>query len=166
MLKPSLSGMPRRELGELDSVCSELEKLGHMRFSHLARLYRAFGPRLFKALEALRERRVKKYVFKPSGRVIWVVVGHEREYLVMPRAPFCSCDDFYFRVMDGEARLCYHIIAQRLAECLNWFETVEEEDENYEVVMEELRGLGSSDRDQAAGGREQGGVLQHIERHG
>ncbi|RLI07875.1 hypothetical protein DRO32_03210 [Candidatus Bathyarchaeota archaeon] len=127
------------ELSELEQVCSELRELGHMRFSHLARLYRAFGPRLASALEALRERRVKKYVFRPSGRVVWVVVGREREYVVLPRAPYCSCDDFYFRVLDGRARLCYHIIAQRLAECLNWYEEVEEEDEDYEVLVGELR---------------------------
>jgi len=133
--------MPGRELTELDQVCSELAELGYMRFSHLARLYRAFGQRLVSALEALREKRVKKYVFKPSGRVVWVVVGREREYLVLPKAPFCSCEDFYFRVIDGEARLCYHVIAQRLGGCLNWFEVVEEEGEDYEVLMEELRGL-------------------------
>jgi len=149
--------MPREELLELEEVCSELARLGCLRFSHLARLYRAFGQRLASALEALRERRVKKYVFKPSGRVIWVVVGREREYQVMPRAPFCSCEDFYFRVIDGEAKLCYHLIAQRLAECLNWFEVVEEEDENYEAVLEELRSLGEA-RERAVG-REQGGVL-------
>ena len=132
--------MPGKELEELESVCSEAREVGHLKFSHLARLYRAFGQRLANALEALREKRVKKYVFKPSGRVLWVVVGREREYIVMPKAPFCSCEDFYFRVIDGEARLCYHVIAQRLAECLNWYEAVEEEDENYEAVVGELRG--------------------------
>jgi len=129
-------------LRELELVCSEVAELGHLTFGHLARLYRAFGPRLPSALEALRELRVKKYIFRPSGRVVWVVVGREREYLVLPKAPFCSCDDFYFRVMDGEAVLCYHIIAQRLAECLNWHDVVEEDDEAYGELMEELRGLG------------------------
>ncbi len=132
--------MPGEELEELENVCFEVREVGHLKFSHLARLYRAFGQRLANALEALREKRVKKYVFKPSGRVLWVVVGREREYIVMPKAPFCSCEDFYFRVIDGEARLCYHVIAQRLAECLNWYETLEEEDENYEAVVGELRG--------------------------
>ncbi|HDJ26123.1 MAG TPA: hypothetical protein ENF34_02280 [Candidatus Bathyarchaeota archaeon] len=132
--------MPRVELVELDEVCSEARELGHLRFSHLVKLHRAFGKRLASALEALREKRVKKYVFKPSGRVIWTVVGREREYLVMPKAPYCSCDDFYFRVIDGEIRLCYHVIAQRLAECLNWHEVIECEDEEYEELMGELRG--------------------------
>ncbi len=133
------------EMAEFEEVCSEIKKEGCMRFSHISRLYRLFGQRLSSALEALRERRVKKYVFKPSGRVLWVVVGREKEYLVFPRAPFCSCDDFYFRVVDGKARLCYHIIAQRLAECLNWHEVVECEDEYYEELVEELRGIGAGE---------------------
>jgi len=132
--------MARAGLAELDEVCSEVRELGHLRFSHLARLFRAFGKRLASALEALRERRVKKYVFRPSGRVVWTVVGKEKEYIVMPGAPYCSCDDFYFRVIDGEVRLCYHIIAQRLAECLNWHEVIECDDEEYEALVEELRG--------------------------
>jgi len=148
---PQRPGMAVPELSELEEVCSELRKLGCMKFSHLARLYRAFGPRLASALEALREKRIKKYVFRPSGRVVWVVVGREREYVVLPRAPFCSCDDFYFRVMDGKARLCYHVIAQRLAECLNWHEVIECEDEEYEEVVGELRGIGLEG---AAAGRE------------
>jgi predicted nucleic acid-binding Zn finger protein len=54
---------------------------------------------LQRLLRPLKENRVKKYTFKPSGRVVWVVVGKERDYLIMPDAEFCSCDDFYFRVI-------------------------------------------------------------------
>ena len=131
--------MVREELEELEEICSELSELGLMRFSHLARLYRVFGQRLSGALEALRERRVKRYVLSQSKRSTWVVVGKTGEYMVMPRAPYCSCDDFYFRVIDGEARLCYHIIAQRLAECLNWFDVLELAEEEYEALVEELK---------------------------
>ncbi|RLI37863.1 hypothetical protein DRO60_04115 [Candidatus Bathyarchaeota archaeon] len=133
--------MARAELRELEEVCAEVRRLGYLSFSHLARLFRAFGQRLAGALEALRERRVKRYLFRPSGRTIWVVVGKRAEYLILPRAPYCSCDDFFFRVIDGEAKLCYHIIAQRLAECLNWFEELEVPDEEYAALVEELRNL-------------------------
>ncbi len=141
----------RGELEELEEVCSELSELGYMRFSHLARLYRAFGQRLAGALEALRERRVKRYVLRQSGRSTWVVVGKTGEYMVMPRAPYCSCDDFYFRVIDGEARLCYHIIAQRLAECLNWFDVLELTEEEYEALVEELKKVEGRMAREAAG---------------
>jgi len=29
---------------------------------------------------------------------------------------FCTCDDYYFRVMGKKRQLCYHLIAQGLAE--------------------------------------------------
>ena len=143
--------MVREELEELEEVCSELSELGLMRFSHLARLYRAFGQRLSGALEALRERRVKRYVLRQGKRSTWVVVGKTGEYMVMPRAPYCSCDDFYFRVIDGEAKLCYHIIAQRLAECLNWFDVLELAEEEYEALVEELKKVEGRTAREAAG---------------
>ena len=62
----------------------------------------------------VKDGRVKKYIFKPSGRVVWIVVGKRRDYIVMPSADFCSCEDFYFQFNKGH--LCYHIIAQKLAE--------------------------------------------------
>ena len=82
---------------------------------------------------------IKKYIFKPSGRIAWIVIGKEREYLVMPAADFCTCDDFYFRVMDREVHLCYHLIAQKLAEALMWYDLINERDELYTSLMEEWR---------------------------
>ena len=123
----------------LGVVCAEASKERRLRYSHLAKLSKAFGPRLSRALEALREGRVKKYVFKPSGRVVWVVVGREREYIIMPTVDYCSCDDFYFRVIDGKAHLCYHLIAQRLADALERFDLIFEEDRNYDILMGEWR---------------------------
>ena len=102
-------------------------------------LHKVFGKRFIKALEALRDNRVKKYVFKPSRKVVWIVVGKKRDYLLMPEAQFCSCDDFYFRVLDKEIHLCYHLIAQKIAEILKWFEKFEENDEIYESLMSEWR---------------------------
>ncbi|RJS90038.1 hypothetical protein CW700_01840, partial [Candidatus Bathyarchaeota archaeon] len=80
-----------------------------------------------------------RYTFQPSGRVVWIVVGKEGEYQILPRAGYCSCDDFYFRIINGEAGLCYHLIAQRLAEALGRFEEVEEGDEFYDALMAEWR---------------------------
>ena len=87
-----------------------------------------FSQRFTRAWKALKERRVKKYIFKPSKRVVWIVVGKECDYLVMSVADFCSCDDFYFRGMGKEIRLCYHLIAQKLAETLKQCEVIEERD--------------------------------------
>jgi predicted nucleic acid-binding Zn finger protein len=127
------------EIELLEAMCKEAKNEGKLTGKELTKLYETFGQRFVKALAALRENRVKKYVFKPSGRTVWVVVGKERDYLVMPEAEFCSCDDFYFRVLDREIHLCYHLIAQKLANNLKWYNIIEEHDELYDTLMEEWK---------------------------
>ena len=123
----------------IKKICEEIEAEGRVTGAHLTILSKAFGQRFSKAWEALKARRIKKYVFMPSNRIVWIVVGKERDYLVMPAADFCSCDDFYFRVMDKEIHLCYHLIAQKMAEALKWYDLFEEDDELYDFLMEEWK---------------------------
>jgi predicted nucleic acid-binding Zn finger protein len=127
------------EIDTLNTICREAKKEGKLTGKNLTKLYEIFGQRFTKAFEALRENRVKKYVFKPSGRTVWIVVGKERDYLLMPIAEFCTCDDFYFRVLDKEVHLCYHLIAQKLANILEWYESLEEHDELYDSLMSEWK---------------------------
>jgi predicted nucleic acid-binding Zn finger protein len=127
------------EIDALNSVCREAKREGKLTGKNLTELYEIFGQRFTRAFEALKEGRVKKYVFKPSGRTVWIVVGKERDYLIMPEAEFCSCDDFYFRVLDKEIHLCYHLLAQKLANNLGWYETIEEHDELYDSLMNEWK---------------------------
>jgi predicted nucleic acid-binding Zn finger protein len=127
------------EIDVLNTICLEAKTDGKLTGKNLTRLYEIFGQRFTKAFEALTENRVKKYVFKPSDRVVWIVVGRERDYLIMPEAEFCSCDDFYFRVLDKEVHLCYHLIAQKLANILEWYETIEEHDELYDSLTGEWK---------------------------
>lgn len=127
------------EIDTLNTVCREAKKEGKLTGKNLTRLYEIFGSRFTRAFEALKENRVKKYTFKPSGRTVWIVVGKERDYLIMPEAEFCTCDDFYFRVLDREIHLCYHLIAQKLAKNLGWFEAFEEHDELYDSLMAEWK---------------------------
>ena len=127
------------EIDTLNSICKEAKAQGKLTGKSLTKLYEIFGQRFINAFEALKEERVKKYVFKPSDRVVWIVVGKERDYLLMPEAEFCSCDDFYFRVLDREIHLCYHLIAQKIASILEWYETIEERDELYDSLMKEWK---------------------------
>jgi len=92
------------------------------------------------AERAVRERRVKLYVFKPSGRMRWIVVGRHGDYLVLPEAGYCSCHDFFFRVMSGEKPTCYHLIAVRLARKMGEYAVIEEEDEWHDILMMEWLG--------------------------
>jgi predicted nucleic acid-binding Zn finger protein len=127
------------EVNILRNICKKAKKEGKLTGKNLTKLYEVFGQRFIKAFEALKENRVKKYVFKPSGRIVWIVVGKERDYLLMPEAEFCTCDDFYFRVLDREVHLCYHLIAQKIANILKWYDALEERDELYDSLMKEWK---------------------------
>jgi len=129
----------KSEIDMLNAACREAKAEGRLTGKNLTKLYDVFGQRFTKAFEALKENRVKKYAFKPSGRIVWIVVGKERDYLIMPEAEFCTCDDFYFRVLDKKVHLCYHLIAQKLAKILNWYEDVDEHDELYDSLMNEWK---------------------------
>ncbi|MFA5363912.1 MAG: hypothetical protein WC325_01880 [Candidatus Bathyarchaeia archaeon] len=128
-----------KEIKILENVCEEAKTYKKISDEQLQQLKEAFGSRFTKAWEAIQEERVKKYLFSPSNRTVWVVIGREREYQVMPAAEFCSCDDFYFRVMDREANICYHLIAQKLADVLGLYDHIEEEDRLYDFLMEDWK---------------------------
>jgi len=125
------------EVEMLEKVCKEVQEKGQISDAHINKLSSTFGQRLEKALEALEERRVKRYVFQPSGRIVWIVVGKEREYLVMPAAEYCTCDDFYFQFHQGH--LCYHIIAQKLAEATSQFDLIEDDDQLFDILIKEWK---------------------------
>lgn len=125
------------EVEMLESICKEAKAKGHITDANICKLSSAFSQRSKKALEALEERRVKKYVFQPSGRIVWIVVGKKREYLVMPAAEYCTCDDFYFQFHQGH--LCYHIIAQKLAEATDQFDLIEDDDQLFDILIKEWK---------------------------
>ncbi|RLI15126.1 MAG: hypothetical protein DRO43_02165 [Candidatus Hecatellales archaeon] len=129
----------KREDKLLAEACREASEKGALSSRYMNLLAQRFGKRFENAWKAVTEGAVKKYVFQPSGRVIWIVVGKERDYQVLPEVDYCTCDDYYYRVLDGEALLCYHLIAQRLAEALNRYELVETEENLYETFMSEWR---------------------------
>lgn len=96
-----------------------------------------FGDKFERAIKVLEDNHVKKYIFKPSKREIWIVVGRIRDYQVIPRL-YCMCDDFYLNVVIRRTDpLCYHILAQMLADATRKFDEVEEHDEKYELLMRE-----------------------------
>jgi predicted nucleic acid-binding Zn finger protein len=127
------------EIDRLNAACKEAKKEGKLTGKNLTELYEIFGQRFTKAFEALKENRVKKYAFKPSGTVVWIVVGKERDYLIMAQAEFCTCDDFYFRVLDRQVHLCYHLIAQKIAQVLDWYDAIDERDDLYDSLMKEWK---------------------------
>lgn len=125
------------EVEMLENICKEVQVRGRITSAHRNKLSSIFGQRLEKALETLEESRVKKYVFQPSGRIVWIVVGKGREYLVMPAAEYCTCYDFYFQFHQGH--LCYHIIAQKLAEATSQFDLIEDDDQLFDILIKEWK---------------------------
>ena len=123
----------------IQSICKELLKTKKLNDDHLSQLSKIFGRRFSNVNKVLEDKRVKKYVFQPSGRVVWIVVGRERDYQVIPEVDFCTCDDFYFRVIEYKAIMCYHLIAQKLSQALDLYDLIEEVDELYETLMKEWR---------------------------
>ena len=125
------------EADVLEDICKVVKEEGKISETHVSRLSNVFGQRSNKALEALNEIRIKKYIFQPSGRVVWIVVGKNRDYLVMPEIDYCSCYDFYFQFDRGH--VCYHIIAQKLAEAIDMFDKFEDDDRLFNVLIEEWK---------------------------
>jgi predicted nucleic acid-binding Zn finger protein len=102
-------------------------------------LLKAFGERFTNGWELASSSKVRRYEFIPSGRVVWAIQGRRGEYQVLPDIPFCYCDDYYFRVMDRKRGLCYHIIAQRVAETLNQFVRISKKDAQYSTITDRWR---------------------------
>jgi predicted nucleic acid-binding Zn finger protein len=98
-----------------------------------------YGKRFIRALRAVEEGRAIKYSFQPSGTTKWVVRGQRREYLVIPQV-FCTCRSFYHSVViDREISMCYHLLAQRIAEIRNHYQSIESTDAERRKMSAELR---------------------------
>jgi predicted nucleic acid-binding Zn finger protein len=123
----------------MGEAVTELKSAGTLSEHLKDALLAAFGERFTNGWEIANSRKVRRYEFRPSGRVVWAVQGRKGEYQVMPDIPFCYCDDYYFRVMDKKRGLCYHIIAQRVAEALNQFSKISKKDAQYSTITHRWR---------------------------
>ncbi len=123
-----------REHQLLEQVIRDLGVKKEISRQNWQRLRDVFGNRFTNAWRLVTENRVKKYVFRPSGRTLWIAIGNSAEYMIYSHAGYCSCSDFYFRVLDDEKAYCYHLLAQKLAEALDYFDLIEEDDEAYDQL--------------------------------
>jgi predicted nucleic acid-binding Zn finger protein len=87
-----------------------------------------YGKRFVRALRAVEEGKVIRYYFTPSETSTWIVQGHQREYMTIPEV-YCSCRSFYQSVVIArDTDLCYHLLAQRIAEIRNQFRSISSTD--------------------------------------
>ncbi len=121
---------------EIFSAIEEVKRERGISGSTLVTLNRLCGERFWRAIKAVTSSLVKRYLFEPSNREVWVVVGKNRDYIVSDF--YCDCDDFYFKVViKRRAKSCYHILAKLLAEALEVFSDIRIGDEMYDTLREE-----------------------------
>jgi predicted nucleic acid-binding Zn finger protein len=130
----------------LKQVSEELRRTHTLTDEQKQTLAKVFEKRLPPALALVEARNITSYRFRPSGRTIWIVKGRKGEYQVMPESMFCTCNDYYFRVMDNKKQLCYHLVAQQIAEALGRFDANVMSDSHYPEVTSKWSGRASSGR--------------------
>jgi predicted nucleic acid-binding Zn finger protein len=128
-----------RELRAIERACQDIASSGKLTKEQNAGLAEQFGDRFKNALQLVDGGKVHRYRFRPSGRVIWTVKGRKAVYQVIPETNFCNCDDYYFRVMNGQKALCYHIIAQKISSALKKHETSDLRDTQYGRITQQWR---------------------------
>ena len=100
-------------------------------FKRGSRKYASYGPMFDRAVTTVLSGGVKEHRFSPSGRVVRTVVGSLGDELVDADRPYCSCSDFFFRVTNGKARLCYHLISYMIAAERGKVSVIQLDDEEY-----------------------------------
>lgn len=97
--------------------------------------YARYGSKFRKALDTVANGGVKEHRFLPSGRTVFTVVGQTGDEFIDPEKPYCSCSNFYFRVMGRREELCYHLLSYRMASESKSVDVVTFSDEEYDAVL-------------------------------
>ncbi len=93
--------------------------------------FEKYGTKLDRAVEAVLAGCVKECRFVPSGRKVITVVGRLGDEFIDPEKPYCSCSNFYFRVLGGREETCYHLLSYKIAAKTGRVDVVEFSDEEY-----------------------------------
>ena len=93
--------------------------------------FQKHGAKLDRAIDAVLAGGVKEARFLPSGRKIVTVVGKAGDEFVDPDRPYCSCSNFFFRVVGGREEICYHLLSYKIASKTGRVDVVEFADEEY-----------------------------------
>lgn len=100
---------------------------------------RKYGKKFVRALKAVEDGKVVKYMFSPSDSSTWIVRGRKREYMVIPDI-YCTCRSFYQEVViSRDTNMCYHLLAQRIAELRRLHETRKATDQDRRQMYVEWR---------------------------
>ena len=90
-----------------------------------------YGTKLDRAIEVVLSGGVKEARFLPSGRKIVTVVGRMGDEFVDPDKSYCSCSNYFFRVVGGREEICYHLLSYKVASNAGRVDIIEFSDEEY-----------------------------------
>ena len=79
-------------------------------------------------------RGVKLHYFEPSKRKVWTVVGKDNEHWLDPEIGFCSCEDYFFNVLEKGGE-CYHLKSVKVAKQENKVEVIKFADSEFESFI-------------------------------
>lgn len=91
-----------------------------------------------KAIDAAFGGSVKKHTFLPSGRQIFTVVGSNADEFIDPDKSFCSCESYFYSVLSGKAKHCYHLLGYKMASESGLVREVRFDDEEYDTFVQLL----------------------------
>ena len=97
--------------------------------------FEKYGKKLDRAVDAVLSGGVKEARFLPSGRKVVTVVGRLGDEFVDPEKPYCSCSNFFFRVLGGREEICYHLLSYRMAAETGKLDVVKFSDEEYGAYL-------------------------------
>jgi predicted nucleic acid-binding Zn finger protein len=97
--------------------------------------FSGYGRKFEKALSTVLAGGVKESRFAPSGRRILTVVGKLGDEFIDPQKPYCSCSDFFFKVVGGKEETCYHLLSHRMAARAGRVDVIKFSDEEYAQVL-------------------------------
>ncbi len=113
------------DVDTVDDWRAALSETGELSPPIVQAIVDAHGDRGVTAIEAVSERRVKRY------RDFDVVVGYDDEYVVEGRG--CTCKDTIYNLDPDEGERCWHVLAVDVAEALGeldhhdmWYSDVRE----------------------------------------
>lgn len=130
---------------EFEQILMELDNMSVLTSEITEKLVKIFSvERFLSAMEKITLNQISKYVFKPSGRILWTVNGKNHDYLIYPKR-YCTCMDFNLQSIAKNIKyLCKHLIAQALYEHLDKenFENadleIEIKDKEFDVLYRNL----------------------------
>lgn len=93
--------------------------------------FQKYGTKLDRAIDTVLAGGVKEARFLPSGRRVTTVVGSLGDEFIDPARPYCSCSNFFFRVVGGREEVCYHLLSYKIAARAGRVDVVEFSDEEY-----------------------------------